>query len=126
MAFAFALLAALVHGYIFYLERLRYGSPAFCRTFGIARENLAAARAAFYNLAVYNLSIGVLALAGALLHAFSSDGDTRIFAAGIQSAALLVMLAAAGYLAASAPSKRRAAAVQGVPAALSLLGLICG
>ena len=55
MAFAFALLAALVHGYIFYLERLRYGSPTFCRTFGIAREDLAAARAAFYNLAVYNL-----------------------------------------------------------------------
>lgn len=39
MAFAFALLAALVHGYIFYLERLRYGSPTFCRTFGIARED---------------------------------------------------------------------------------------
>ena len=72
-----------------------------------------------------SLSIGALALTGALLHTFAADGDTRIFAAGIQSAALLVMLASAGYLAASAPSKRRAAAVQGVPAALSLLALMC-
>ena len=57
-----AALAALIHLYIYWLERHAYGSARFCRTFNIAERDLPALRAPFHNLALYNLmqALGVL------------------------------------------------------------------
>lgn len=49
-----AALAALIHLYIYWLERHAYGSARFCHTFNIAERDLPALRAPFHNLALYS------------------------------------------------------------------------
>lgn len=114
-------LAAAVHGYIFVLETLRWEEPGTRRVFGTTPEQAAHSKQLAANQGVYNLLLGVAALAGIILIVAAARG------AGI--AVLLavtgIMLAAALYLVISDGTKARAALVQGVfPAVAVVTGLI--
>ncbi len=64
----FAVLAGLVHVYIFFLESVAWTSPRARRTFGIASENdLQATRTLAFNQGFYNLFLAIGALLGVVL-----------------------------------------------------------
>lgn len=62
-----ATLAALVHGYIFVLETLRWQHPATRRVFGTSAEQAAQSKQLAANQGVYNLLLGLAALVGVLV-----------------------------------------------------------
>ena len=62
LATLFGLLAAAIHGYIFYLEVVAFGSDAFRRVFRTQPEVEPMLRPAFNNLGIYNLGLGVMTL----------------------------------------------------------------
>ena len=119
LACAAAALAALLHGYIFVLESLRWEHPATRRTFGTTAETAAAAAPLAYNQGFYNLFLGVGTLVGvALVPSGGRDAGLALVLFGTGS-----MLAAALVLVTSDRSKTRAAVVQGLFPALTLLAL---
>ncbi len=122
VAAVLAVLAALVHVYIFVLETLRWEAPATRRIFGTTAETAAVTKALAANQGVYNLLLAGVAAAGAVL-VLIADPTSGERAAGdaLLVAGLGSMLVAAGYLVATDRSKLRAAAVQGT---LPLLGLL--
>ena len=112
-----AALAAAVHGWIFVLETLRWEQPATRRVFGTSAEQAAQSKQLAANQGVYNLLLGIAALAGIV-----------VLVAGARDAGLAVvltatgiMLGAAAYLGASGPRLRRAALVQGVLPAVAVI-----
>ncbi|WP_413319001.1 DUF1304 domain-containing protein [Agrococcus sp. 1P02AA] len=116
-----AALAAAVHAYIFVLETLRWEEPGTRRVFGTTPEQAAQSKLLAANQGVYNLLLGLAALAGVLTILAGARG------AGI--AVLLtatgIMLAAALFLVVSDRSKARAATVQGLfPLIAVVTGLI--
>lgn len=63
-----AVLSALLHGYIFLLESVRFADPKISRgLFGVAEADLPAVRPWAFNQGWYNLFLGIGALAGAIL-----------------------------------------------------------
>nr|WP_272943835.1 DUF1304 family protein [Kingella kingae] len=66
LATLFGLLATAIHGYIFYLEVVTFGSDAFRRVFRTQPEVEPMLRPAFNNLGIYNLGLGVMTLLGLL------------------------------------------------------------
>ena len=112
-----AALAAAVHAWIFVLETLRWEQPATRRVFGTSAEQAAQSKQLAANQGVYNLLLGIAALAGIV-----------VLVAGARDAGLAVvltatgiMLGAAAYLGASDPRLRRAALVQGVLPAVAVI-----
>ena len=112
-----AALAAAVHAWIFVLETLRWEQPATRRVFGTSAEQAAQSKQLAANQGVYNLLLGIAALAGIV-----------VLVAGARDAGLAVvltatgiMLGAAAYLGASGPRLRRAALVQGVLPAVAVI-----
>ena len=112
-----AALAAAVHAWIFVLETLRWEHPATRRVFGTSAEQAAQSKQLAANQGVYNLLLGIAALAGIV-----------VLVAGARDAGLVVvltatgiMLGAAAYLGASGPRLRRAALVQGVLPAVAVI-----
>lgn len=63
----FALGAAALHGYIFYLESIAWTSPAARAVFGTSREEAEATRELAYNQGLYNLFLAVLVVVGAAI-----------------------------------------------------------
>jgi putative membrane protein len=119
-ACVFAGLAALVHVYIFVIESLRFESPSTLRTFGIRASDAAVLKPVFYNQGFYNLFLALGTLAGiASVAAYSNDVGVALVGFGVGS-----MLAAATVLVTSDGSKARAALVQGLFPALTLLCLL--
>ena len=111
-----AALAAAVHAWIFVLETLRWEQPATRRVFGTSAEQAAQSKQLAANQGVYNLLLGIAALAGIV-----------VLVAGARDAGLAVVrtatgirLGAAAYLGASGPRLRRAALVQGVLPAVAV------
>ena len=105
-----AVLAALVHGYIFVLETLRWEQPSTRRVFGTSAEQAAQSKQLAANQGVYNLLLGIAAIAGVIaLLAGAADAGLAIVltAAG-------VMLGAALYLVLSDRRLARAALMQGI------------
>ncbi len=115
-----AALAALIHLYIYWLERHAYGSARFCRTFNIAERDLPTLRAPFHNLALYNLMQALGVLVGLALRL--ADIAPAV-ATGLLLTPLATMSAAGIYLYTTAPDKRRPALVQAVPPLLALIAL---
>ncbi|MDR7234133.1 DUF1304 domain-containing protein [Agrococcus sp. BE272] len=116
-----AALAAAVHGYIFVLETLRWEEPGTRRVFGTSPEQAAATKQLAANQGVYNLLLGIAALAGIITLVAGARG------AGLAMllASTGIMLAAALYLVISDRTKGRAAVVQGFfPAIAVVTGLI--
>ena len=109
VALVFAALAALLHGYIFVLESLRWTSPRTRAVFGTTAEEAQTTKLMAFNQGFYNLFLAVVTVVGIVMFAGgrSGIGGALVFA-GAGS-----MLAAAVVLLASARDKARAAVTQG-------------
>jgi putative membrane protein len=120
VACAFAGLAALVHVYIFVIEALRFESPSTLQTFGIKAADAAVLKPVFYNQGFYNLFLAVGTLVGiGFVVADRHEAGVALVVFGVGS-----MLAAATVLVSSDGSKARAALVQGLFPALTLVCLL--
>jgi putative membrane protein len=114
-----AALAALVHVYIFVLESVRWEDQATRRVFGTTEEIAALTQPLAYNQGFYNLFLAIVTAAGVALVGSHREAAVALLCAGTGS-----MLAAALVLITSDRSKARAAVVQGLFPALSLLSLL--
>ena len=105
----FAVLAALLHVYIFVMESLTWTSPRTRATFGTTPETAETTKDLAFNQGFYNLFLAIVSAIGviAVLMGAKAVGVALVFA-GIGS-----MLAAALVLLLSSPDKARAAIVQG-------------
>ncbi len=115
-----AVLAAVLHGYIFVMESLTWTSPRTRAVFGMTAEEAESTRLLAFNQGFYNLFLGIVTLVG-VLAAFSGAtavGVALVFA-GVGS-----MLAAAVVLVASARDKARAAVSQGLFPFLAIVLLV--
>lgn len=111
-----AALAALLHGYIFFLQSVAWTSPEARRTFGVSVAQAEQTRQLAFNQGFYNLFLAILVALGSVLVGTGRPtvGLTLVLA-GVGS-----MLAAALVLGVSSRSHRRAAVSQG---ALPLLAI---
>ncbi|WP_445256899.1 DUF1304 domain-containing protein [Nocardioides aurantiacus] len=114
-----AVLAGLLHVYIFVLESVRWEDPATRRTFGTTAEQAAATREMAYNQGFYNLFLAVVTLVGVVLLGPVREAGVALVVAGTGS-----MLAAALVLVTSDRTRARPAAVQGTLPAVALLLLV--
>src|SRR4029453_10599055 len=118
----FALLAALLHVYIFSMESITWTRPATWKRFGVANQADAnTTRSLAYNQGFYNLflAIGALAGIGAVALGYPDVGWTLVFSCCGS------MLLAALVLAASGRQYLRAAAIQGTTPLLAVvLGIL--
>jgi putative membrane protein len=121
----FALVAALLHVYIFTMESLTWTRPATWKRFGVASQaDAETTRPLAYNQGFYNLflALGALIGAGAVLLGQPMVGWTLIFTCCGS------MLLAAAVLALTGRKYLRAAATQGttplLAVVLGLLGLL--
>lgn len=123
LAAVFAVLAALIHTYIFVLESLRWIEPSTMRTFGVkTAEEAQTTRSLAYNQGFYNLFLALGALIGSLL-ASASEGVEEGIGTGMLLLSLGSMLAASLVLILSNRRLARAAAVQGVPPLIALVAM---
>src|SRR5215475_10028064 len=105
----FAVLAALLHVYIFVMESLTWTSPRTRATFGTTPETAETTKELAFNQGFYNLFLAIVAAIGVVfvVTGCKAVGLALIFA-GVGS-----MLAAALVLLLSSPDKARAAITQG-------------
>ncbi|MBK5248509.1 MAG: DUF1304 domain-containing protein [Actinomycetales bacterium] len=109
-----ALVAALVHIYIFVLESILWTTPRARATFGLASEQEAiTTRELAYNQGWYNLFLAIGTVVGVLL-AGSDGAATRAAGVGVMLLATSSMVGAALVLVLRNPRMARAAAVQGL------------
>src|SRR3954464_3375969 len=104
-----AVLAALLHVYIFVMESFTWTSPRTRATFGTTAEEAETTKLLAFNQGFYNLFLALVAAVGI---AFAISGGTRVGVA-LLFAGVGPMLAAAIVLLASSPGKARSAVVQG-------------
>ena len=117
-----ALLAALIHVYVFWLESIAWTGERARRIFGLSAEEARVTAPLAFNQGFYNLFLAVAIVVGVVLVA---SGAT---AAG--ATAVLIgtgsMVAAGLVLVATDRSKVRPALVQAVPAAVAVLLVVLG
>lgn len=121
----FALLAAVLHIYIFTMESITWTRPATWKRFGVASQaDAETTKALAYNQGFYNLFLAAGALAGAGFVALAPE-DPVLAAAGwtLVFSSCGSMLLAALVLALSGRKYLRAAATQG---ATPLLAVVLG
>lgn len=118
-----AVLAALLHVVIFWLESLAWGGERAQRVFGEqTAQEVEATRKLAFNQGFYNLFLGILALLGVVLTALGAQAVGPALAlAGTGS-----MLAAALVLGLASPAHRGAAVRQGSLPLLAVLALVAG
>ena len=118
-----AVLAALLHVVIFWLESLAWGGERAQRVFGEqTAQEVEATRMLAFNQGFYNLFLGILALLGVVLTALGAQAVGPALAlAGTGS-----MLAAALVLGLASPAHRGAAVRQGTLPLLAVLALVGG
>ncbi|WP_019203641.1 DUF1304 domain-containing protein [Tsukamurella sp. 1534] len=116
-----AVVAALVHCFIFYLESIAWTSPRARTTFGTTEDTAEITRSLAFNQGFYNLFLAIAVFAGvAVFGCCRAVGATLVFTgAGSMLAAALVLLL-------SDRSKARAATVQGSAPLLAVLFLAIG
>lgn len=117
-----ALLAALLHGYIFVMESLTWTSPRTRAVFGTTEDEAQTTKLLAFNQGFYNLFLGIVTVVGvaAAFAGATSVGVALVFA-GIGS-----MLAAAVVLLASARDKARAAVTQGLLPLVATILIVIG
>ncbi|SDD07457.1 putative membrane protein [Sanguibacter gelidistatuariae] len=121
VAAVFAVLAGLIHVYIFVMESLTWTSARTRATFGVGSEAEAlATRELAYNQGWYNLFLAAGAIGGAVVGLVAS-GPTQTAGAAIMVFSTACMAAAALVLITRNSAMARAAAVQGV---LPLLAVV--
>lgn len=113
VAAVFALVAAVVHGYIFVLESVLWTTPRARAVFGTTQAEAEVTRELAYNQGWYNLFLGLGAVAGLVL-AQSDDGAVRAAGVGVMLLATASMAGAALVLVLRSPKLGRAAAIQGL------------
>ena len=121
-----AVLAGLVHVYIFVIESLRFTTPSTMKVFGITTiEDAQTMRPWAFNQGFYNLFLAVIAVMGAVASVAATE-STRADAIGrtLIWTAVSCMLAAAVVLVASDHSKIRGALVQGTFPFLTIVALL--
>jgi len=111
----FAVIAAVIHLYIFVLESVLFPRPSARKTFGVTEAELPAVRPWAFNQGFYNLFLAIVAVVGVIL------GDTA--GKALVAAACGSMLAAALVLLATNRRMLRAAAVQGLAPLVALISL---
>jgi putative membrane protein len=118
----FAILAALLHVYIFVMESLTWTSPRTRATFGITEEQAQATKELAFNQGFYNLFLAIVTGVGvvAMFTGHQAVGAALVFA-GVGS-----MLAAAVVLLTSSPDKARAAITQGAFPLIAIVLLVVG
>jgi putative membrane protein len=118
----FAILAALLHVYIFVLESLMWTSPRTRATFGTTEEEAQTTKLLAFNQGFYNLFLAIVTVVGvvAVFTGATAVGAALVFA-GVGS-----MLAAAVVLIASSPDKARAAVTQGTLPLIAIVLLVVG
>jgi putative membrane protein len=109
VALVFAVLAALLHVYIFVMESLTWTTPRTRAVFGTTAEEAETTKLLAFNQGFYNLFLAIATAVGiaAIAMGHKQIGAALVFA-GVGS-----MLAAAVVLLASSPDKARAAVTQG-------------
>ncbi|MBV5243971.1 MULTISPECIES: DUF1304 domain-containing protein [Mycolicibacterium] len=117
-----AVLAAVLHGYIFVMESLTWTSPRTRAVFGLTAEEAEATRMLAFNQGFYNLFLGIVTVVGVV---FALTGDTAVGRA-LVFAGVGSMLAAAVVLLASSPEKARAAVTQGALPLVAIVLLVVG
>ena len=119
----FAVIAAVIHLYIFVLESLRWNAPGTMKIFGIATpQDAAATQAMAYNQGFYNLFLAVSAVLGVVL----LGAGSRVAGLTLMSFATASMFLAAAVLLASNRHMVRPAMIQGGPAGVALLFTLLG
>jgi putative membrane protein len=118
----FAILAALLHVYIFVMESLTWTSARTRATFGTTPETAETTKELAFNQGFYNLFLAIVSAIGvvAYLSGYRPVGLALMFA-GVGS-----MLAAAVVLLTSSPDKARAAIVQGTFPLIAVVLLAVG
>lgn len=119
----FAVVAALVHVYIFTLESLLWSRPSTRRTFRVRDERDGEVlRPMAYNQGFYNLFLALGGLVGVVLM-FAGARDAGF---AVTVFALASMLLAALVLVTSNRKMLRPALIQGAPPLLGLVFLVSG
>jgi putative membrane protein len=118
----FAVLAALLHVYIFVMESLTWTSPRTRATFGTTPETAETTKELAFNQGFYNLFLAIVTAIGvaAVLMGARAVGVALVLA-GVGS-----MLAAALVLLLSSPDKARAAITQGTFPLIAVVLLVVG
>jgi putative membrane protein len=118
----FAILAALLHVYIFVMESLTWTSARTRATFGTTPETAEITKELAFNQGFYNLFLAIVTGVGVAL-AFICTGavGVALVFAGVGS-----MLAAALVLLLSSPDKARAAITQGTLPLIAIVLLVIG
>ncbi|SMH40457.1 putative membrane protein [Rathayibacter oskolensis] len=117
-----AVLAALLHVYIFVLESLLWTTPRARSTFGTTPSEAEITKQLAFNQGFYNLFLAIVTIVGvvALASGGTAVGAALVFTGtGSMVAAGLVLLL-------SSPAKRRAALTQMTPGLLAVLALAIG
>ncbi|MEU4240269.1 DUF1304 domain-containing protein [Actinoplanes sp. NPDC026619] len=115
-----ALLAALIHVYIFVLEAVLFPRPAGYQTFGVPESDVPAVRPWAFNQGFYNLFLAIIAAVGLiLLHTGPAQAGRALVAAACGS-----MIAAALVLLSTNRRMLRAATVQGLAPLIAIILLI--
>jgi putative membrane protein len=118
----FAILAALLHVYIFVMESLTWTSALTRATFGITEEQAAATKELAFNQGFYNLFLAIVTVVG-VLGVFTGS---RAVGVALVFAGAGSMLAAAVVLLMSSPDKARAAVTQGTFPLIAIVLLVIG
>jgi putative membrane protein len=121
LAQALALVAAVLHVAIFYLESIAFSRPPTWARFGLSTQAEAdVVRPMAFNQGFYNLFLA-LGVVGGLVLADLASGGAASAGIGIAKFALASMVLAGCVLLATGRRFRRAALIQAIPPALALL-----
>ncbi len=115
----FAILAALLHVYIWVLESFRWTERSTRKTFGTSAADAEITKPLAYNQGFYNLFLAIVTLVGLAMYKDEHLAGTALALAGTGS-----MLAAAIVLVTHDRSMMRAALTQGTLPALAVLFLL--
>ena len=117
-----AVLAALLHVYIFVMESLTWTTPRTRAVFGTTEEEAQTTKLLAFNQGFYNLFLAVITVVGAAI----ALSGARAVGAALVFAGVGSMLAAAVVLLGSSPDKARAAVTQGMLPLISIVLLVAG
>lgn len=117
-----AVLAAVLHVYIFVMESLTWTSPRTRAVFGTTEEEAETTKLLALNRGFYNLFLAIVTLIGVAV----ALGDAKAVGVALVLAGVGSMLAAAVVLLAAAPDKARAAVTQGLLPLIAIVLLVVG
>ncbi|MGY4651821.1 DUF1304 domain-containing protein [Mycobacterium sp. URHB0021] len=117
-----AVLAALLHVYIFVMESLTWTSPRTRATFGTTEQEAQTTKLLAFNQGFYNLFLAIVTASGAV---FIATGCTAVGVA-LVLAGVGSMFAAAVVLLASSPDKARSTVIQGLFPLIAIVLVVVG